>query len=55
MEIIDGKKIAKDLEEEQKKEVSSLKYRPKLSVILVGENPASKIYVNLNNDWLKKQ
>ena len=56
MILIDGKKIAAELREELKKEVSELKSKynkvPGLTVILVGEDPASKIYVK-NKDTLK--
>ncbi|MDI6708800.1 MAG: bifunctional methylenetetrahydrofolate dehydrogenase/methenyltetrahydrofolate cyclohydrolase FolD [Candidatus Thermoplasmatota archaeon] len=46
--IIDGKKIAEEIQEEIKSEVSKLKNEgvtPGLAVILVGENPASQVYV----------
>ena len=47
--IIDGKKIASELRQELKKKIAKLKsdYNsvPGLSVILVGEDPPSKIYV----------
>lgn len=46
--IIDGKNIAKKVKGDVKREVSELKLQginPGLAVILVGENPASKIYV----------
>lgn len=46
--IIDGKHIAKKIKEEVKNEVLNLKSKgifPKLAVILVGDNPASQIYV----------
>ena len=47
--IIDGKKIAAELREELKKKVAELKSTynavPGLTVILVGEDPPSKIYV----------
>ena len=46
--IIDGKKIAADIKEELKIEVAALKEKgiiPTLAVILVGENPASQVYV----------
>ena len=47
--IIDGKKIAAELREELKKKVTELKSTynavPGLTVILVGEDPPSKIYV----------
>ena len=46
---IDGKLIASELRDKLKKEVSVLKSKyntiPGLTVILVGEDPASKIYV----------
>ena len=47
--IIDGKKVAADLRQDLKKKVSELKSTydavPGLTVILVGEDPPSKIYV----------
>ena len=43
--IIDGKKVSKELKEELKEKVSKLKVKPKLVVISVGDNPASKVYV----------
>ena len=49
MILIDGKKIALELREELKKEVSELKSKynkvPGLTVILVGEDAPSQIYV----------
>ena len=41
--IIDGKKIAEDLRQNLKKEISNLKtnIKPCLVVILFGDNPAS--------------
>ncbi|MEE9543565.1 MAG: bifunctional methylenetetrahydrofolate dehydrogenase/methenyltetrahydrofolate cyclohydrolase FolD [Thermodesulfobacteriota bacterium] len=48
-EIIDGKLIAKQVRDEIRDEVANLQERcgikPGLSVILVGEDPASKVYV----------
>jgi methylenetetrahydrofolate dehydrogenase (NADP+) / methenyltetrahydrofolate cyclohydrolase len=47
-QIIDGKKVAADIQEGLKKEIADLKARgidPCLAVVLVGENPASKKYV----------
>ena len=47
--VIDGKKAAAELREELKKKItnfkSTFKTVPGLTVILVGEDPASKIYV----------
>ena len=49
MNLIDGKKIAAELRNELKVEVDSIKKKfnkvPGLTVILVGEDPPSKIYV----------
>ncbi len=47
-QIIDGKKVAADIQEDLKKEIAELKAKgidPGLAVVLVGENPASKKYV----------
>ena len=43
--IIDGKKTAQKILDELKKKVEKLEVKPSLAVIIVGENPASKIYV----------
>ena len=45
MNIIDGKQIAKDLRIKIANEVKILKRPPGLAVILVGEDPASAVYV----------
>jgi len=48
--IIDGKKIAQDILDQLKKEVSltvsKTAPKPKLVVVIVGQNPASEIYVS---------
>lgn len=45
--IIDGKAIADQIQQEIKQQVSAITKRPPcLAVILVGNNPASQIYVN---------
>ncbi len=43
--IIDGKSIAAQLKEEIKNKVKQLDKKPGLAVILVGEDPASQVYV----------
>jgi len=46
--IIDGKKIAEDIRKEVAAEVAELKKQnvtPKLVAVLVGEDPASHVYV----------
>ncbi len=51
-EIIDGKGLAKKIRENLKKDVEGLKKEgiiPKFAVILIGDDPASKIYVRNKN------
>jgi methylenetetrahydrofolate dehydrogenase (NADP+)/methenyltetrahydrofolate cyclohydrolase len=48
--IIDGKKISAEINEELKGDIEKLKadgITPGLVAVLVGENPASKVYVNM--------
>lgn len=45
MNIIDGKAISNAIQEDIKKEVELLGKKPGLAVILVGEDPASTVYV----------
>ncbi|MDE2318175.1 MAG: bifunctional methylenetetrahydrofolate dehydrogenase/methenyltetrahydrofolate cyclohydrolase FolD [Rhodospirillales bacterium] len=44
-EIIDGKAFAADLRASIAVEVATLPYKPGLAVVLVGDDPASKVYV----------
>ncbi len=46
MQIIDGKKIAENLRQVIAQEILTLNIKPSLHVILVGDHPASQIYVN---------
>jgi methylenetetrahydrofolate dehydrogenase (NADP+) / methenyltetrahydrofolate cyclohydrolase len=43
--IIDGKNIAKELRAKVKEEVAKLQTKPRLVVVLVGDNAASQLYV----------
>jgi methylenetetrahydrofolate dehydrogenase (NADP+)/methenyltetrahydrofolate cyclohydrolase len=43
--IIDGKEIANKINEEVASEIKKLGWKPSLSVILVGDNPASQVYI----------
>ena len=45
-EILDGKKTSQKLLEKLQQEVCTLAKKPGLAIMLVGENPASLIYVN---------
>ena len=44
-QILDGKALAKKMKEQVAAEAAALPRRPGLAVILVGENPASQVYV----------
>ena len=46
-QIIDGKLVSKKILENLSDEILFLEKKPSLTVIIVGEDPASKIYVNL--------
>ena len=54
MNIIDGKEIAKNLRSKIAEEVSTFERSPGLAVILVGEDPASAVYVR-NKELACKQ
>ncbi|MBR6163043.1 bifunctional methylenetetrahydrofolate dehydrogenase/methenyltetrahydrofolate cyclohydrolase FolD [bacterium] len=43
--ILDGKGFALKIEEELREKILSLPSKPKLAVVIVGDNPASQIYV----------
>ena len=57
--VIDGKQIAADLRLETKDRVSDFKSKynkvPTLAVVLVGEDPASQVYVNTKTKMAKDQ
>ena len=44
--IIDGNKIAKSIIENIKNKVNNMKQKPGLALVMVGNNPASEVYVN---------
>ena len=47
MNLIDGKMLASQIRAELKKDIAESGLRPKLGVLLVGEDPASHLYVKL--------
>lgn len=47
--ILDGKNLALKITDDIKNKVSNLKKKPKLAVILVGNDPASQVYVKNKN------
>src|SRR5258708_18199826 len=52
--IFDGKRFAKDKEEELKTKVSELRTKPKLVSILLGNDKASLLYTNLKEKTAKR-
>ena len=49
-EIIDGKAVAAKVREEVRREVEGLDRRPGLATILVGDDPASAVYVRMKRE-----
>ena len=54
LQILDGKTLGKEIQEEIRLEVEKLGKKPHLAVVLVGEDSASKIYVNTKNRTCEK-
>ena len=52
--IIDGRKIAERIINELKAKVKASKEKPGLALVLVGDNPASEIYVNFKEKTCKE-
>ena len=44
--LMDGKSLAKQIKERVRREVEQLERKPGIAVILVGENPATRVYVD---------
>ena len=58
MAIIDGKQISLDIKDEVREEVKALNEQgiyPGLAVVLVGENPASQVYVRNKKELVSTQ
>jgi len=54
MKLIDGRAISKEILEKVKQEVAKKKQPPGLAIILVGDDPASKLYINIKERACKK-
>jgi len=54
MKIFDGKKAAQKILKELGEEIAKTKRKPKLAVILVGEDEASKLYIRLKKEVAQK-
>ena len=52
--ILRGDKLARKINQETKKEIQKLKIKPGLAVILIGNNPSSKLYVKLKEQIAKE-
>ena len=52
--ILRGDKLAQKINQETKKEIQKLKIKPGLAVILIGNNPSSKLYVKLKEQTAKQ-
>ena len=55
--ILDGKIVAEQIQDEIKERIKDLKKKntvPGLSVVLVGDDPASKVYVNMKEKACEK-
>ena len=52
--LIDGKKLADKILEDLKFKITKLDKKPGLAVILVGNNPASEIYIKLKKEACEK-
>ena len=52
--ILDGKAFALKIEEELKNKISALEVKPKLAVVIVGDDEASKIYVRNKQNSAKR-
>lgn len=52
-EILNGSVLAKSIKDKAKKRIAKMKFPPGLAVVLVGDNPASHLYVRLKEDAAK--
>jgi methylenetetrahydrofolate dehydrogenase (NADP+)/methenyltetrahydrofolate cyclohydrolase len=52
--IIDGNKIAKGILEKLKSKIKTMKEKPGLGLVMVGNNPASEVYVNFKEKDAKE-
>ena len=52
--LIDGKKLAQEVLAQVQKEIIELSVKPQLAVILVGNDPASHLYVRLKKKACEK-
>jgi len=53
-QIIDGKKVADSIYKEVKKQLKSMKIKPGIALVLVGNDPASHVYVSMKEKKAKE-
>ncbi len=54
MKLFDGKKVAKQIQNQLAKDIKAMKKRPGLAVILVGDDSSSRLYVRLKKEAAAK-
>ena len=54
MELMDGKQLGQEIEEELKIKIKNYMIRPSVAVIQIGDNPASNIYIKKKEDVCNK-
>ncbi|MFC1686957.1 bifunctional 5,10-methylenetetrahydrofolate dehydrogenase/5,10-methenyltetrahydrofolate cyclohydrolase [Patescibacteria group bacterium] len=54
MKLIDGKKLANELHKETAKEIEKMFRVPGLAIVLIGDDPASRTYVGLKEEYAEK-
>ena len=54
MKLLRGKKISREILRNLKKEISTRKVKPRLAVVLVGEDKASRLYIKLKKAAAEK-
>lgn len=52
--LIKGKEVAEKIFEDLKSEVEKLEHKPGIAVVIIGEDPASKVYVRKKNETAQK-
>jgi len=54
MSVIDGRKISEDLKKKLKEEIQGFDKKPGLGIVLIGNNPASKVFVEKKVEACRK-
>ncbi|MCB0271401.1 MAG: bifunctional methylenetetrahydrofolate dehydrogenase/methenyltetrahydrofolate cyclohydrolase FolD [Bdellovibrionales bacterium] len=54
MQLLDGKKVAEKILQEVQNDIATMEVKPGLAVILIGDDPASQVYVNRKHKTCQK-